>query len=83
MDQEDHIVGVLDWEFSYAAPVEFTYSPPQWLPIEKPEYWPERLDDWESVYGHRLKTFLQGLINCEMPRSKEERSARDNGSLVP
>jgi aminoglycoside phosphotransferase (APT) family kinase protein len=31
MDQNDHIVGVLDWEFSYAAPVEFTYAPPWWL----------------------------------------------------
>jgi hypothetical protein len=65
MNQEDHIVGVLDWEFSYAAPVEFTYAPPWWLLIEKPEYWPEGLDDWTRAYESRLKTFLRGMIKCE------------------
>lgn len=65
MDQKDHIVGVLDWEFSYAAPVEFTYAPPWWLLIEKPEYWAEGLDDWTRVYERRLETFVRGMIKCE------------------
>ncbi|EAW19201.1 uncharacterized protein NFIA_091600 [Aspergillus fischeri NRRL 181] len=33
------------WEFTYAAPVEFSFAPPWWLLIEKPEYWPRGLDD--------------------------------------
>ena len=31
-------VGVIDWEFSYAAPAEFAYSPPSLLLLERPEY---------------------------------------------
>lgn len=65
MDLNDHIVGVLDWEFTYAAPVEFTYAPPWWLLVEKPEYWPKGLEDWTRVYERRLKTFLGAMIKCE------------------
>ncbi|KAJ5497087.1 Aminoglycoside phosphotransferase [Penicillium fimorum] len=32
--------GVVDCELTYAAPVEFSYAPPWWLLIEKPECWP-------------------------------------------
>ncbi|GIJ89302.1 hypothetical protein Asppvi_008239 [Aspergillus pseudoviridinutans] len=45
MNEELKIVGVVDWEFAYAAPVEFSFGPPWWLLIEKPEYWPRGLDD--------------------------------------
>ncbi|KAJ5719412.1 hypothetical protein N7493_007867 [Penicillium malachiteum] len=37
MDDSDNIVGVIDWEFSYTAPVEYTYAPPWWLLLKKPE----------------------------------------------
>jgi len=46
IDAECRIVGVIDWEFSYAAPAEFTYSPPWWLLIETPEKWPKGVSDW-------------------------------------
>jgi hypothetical protein len=65
VDQKDHVVGVLDWEFSYAAPVEFAYAPPWWLLIEKPEYWPEGLEDWTKVFECRLEIFVRELIKCE------------------
>ncbi|KAJ5363660.1 uncharacterized protein N7496_009373 [Penicillium cataractarum] len=68
MDLGDHIVSVLDWEFSYSAPVEFTYAPPWWLLVEKPEYWPEGLEAWTRVYERRLKTFLGAMIKCEDAR---------------
>ncbi|KAJ0415264.1 hypothetical protein BJY00DRAFT_293772 [Aspergillus carlsbadensis] len=45
LDEEGKIVGVVDWEFSYAAPVEFSFAPPWWLLIERPEYWPQGLED--------------------------------------
>ncbi|KAF3394587.1 hypothetical protein F1880_004845 [Penicillium rolfsii] len=38
VDEAEKVVGVVDWEFSYTAPVEFTYAPPWWLLLEKPEY---------------------------------------------
>jgi hypothetical protein len=55
------IVGVIDWEFAYAAPAEFTFSPPWWLLLEMPEYWPGGLDDWSATYEQRLATFLRAL----------------------
>ncbi|CAI7585237.1 unnamed protein product [Penicillium glandicola] len=55
------ISGAIDWEFTYAAPLEFVYSPPCWLLLERPEYWEDGLDDWEKVYETRLKVFLQEL----------------------
>ncbi|KAI1837531.1 transcriptional regulator family: Fungal Specific TF [Penicillium roqueforti] len=55
------ISGAIDWEFAYAAPLEFVYSPPCWLLLERPEYWDNGLDDWEWVYESRLEIFLQEL----------------------
>jgi aminoglycoside phosphotransferase (APT) family kinase protein len=61
MNKELKIAGVVDWEFTYAAPVEFSFAPPWWLLIEKPEYWPRGLDDWCSEYEGRLQTFLGAM----------------------
>ncbi|KAJ9376737.1 hypothetical protein DTO063F5_8639 [Paecilomyces variotii] len=65
------IVGVVDWEFTYAAPVEFSFAPPWWLLIEKPEYWPRGLDDWCSEYERRLQTFL-GAIRSQEDKEIEQ-----------
>ncbi|KAJ5782409.1 hypothetical protein N7457_004183 [Penicillium paradoxum] len=64
------IVGVIDWEFAYAAPAEFVYSPPCWLLLERPEYWEQGLDDWERAYEVRLEVFLQEM------RVREEEEVR-------
>lgn len=32
------IVGVIDWEFTYVAPVELFHAPPWWLLLEQPVY---------------------------------------------
>ncbi|KOS38813.1 hypothetical protein ACN38_g10349 [Penicillium nordicum] len=56
---------LLYWEFTYAAPVEFSHAPPWWLLIEKPELWPNGMDDWEIVFNHRLKTFLRAMKSRE------------------
>jgi hypothetical protein len=65
MDENLKLAGVIDWEFTYAAPVEFSYAPPWWLLIEKPEYWPRGLDDWCMQYDRRLQPFLKALIRRE------------------
>lgn len=62
---ELHVVGAVDWEFSYAAPVGFAYSPPFWLLLELPEFWPEGLQDWAQHYEKRLETFLGVLKQRE------------------
>lgn len=67
LNKESKIAAVVDWEFTYAAPVEFSYAPPWWLLIEKPEYWPTEggLDDWCIGFKYRLETFLKAMINRE------------------
>ncbi|GKZ24438.1 hypothetical protein AbraIFM66951_010470 [Aspergillus brasiliensis] len=65
LSEELKIVGVVDWEFTYAAPVEFSFAPPWWLLIEKPEYWPRGLDDWCTEYRRRLPIFLKAMRECE------------------
>ncbi|KFX99921.1 hypothetical protein V490_01572 [Pseudogymnoascus sp. VKM F-3557] len=59
------LVAVIDWEFTYSAPVEFSVSPPWWLLIEQPEYWPDGIDEWVTAYEPRLQTFLTVLRERE------------------
>ena len=65
INEESKITGVMDWEFTYAAPVEFSHAPPWWLLLEKPEYWPDGLDAWCVEYECRLQTFLKALVSRE------------------
>lgn len=62
---ELQISAVLDWEFTYVAPAEFSFAPPWWLLLRQPEYWPEGLEDWERVYEGRLETFLKVMREAE------------------
>lgn len=59
------IVGVVDWEFTYAAPAEFSYAPPWWLLLEQPEYWPGGIEAWSNMFEIRLQTFLKVLFERE------------------
>ncbi|CAG8895264.1 unnamed protein product [Penicillium egyptiacum] len=72
LNKDLKITGVVDWEFSYTAPTEFTYAPPWWLLLERPEYWPQDLDDWTDVFDRRLQTFLQAMIDRENAASTKE-----------
>lgn len=65
LDANLQIVAVIDWEFSYAAPSEFTFAPPWWLLIEQPEYWEKGLEHWVQQYERRLATFLKAMMDCE------------------
>lgn len=67
------IVGVIDWEFTYASPAEFSSAPPWWLLLEQPEYWPDGIEAWTEVYEHRLQTFLKVLIEREDTLIQSER----------
>lgn len=70
------IVAVTDWEFTYAAPAEFAFSPPFWLLLERPEYWPKGLSNWAATYESRLQTFLHVL-------EAKEKVELENGTLKP
>lgn len=59
------MTGALDWEFTYAAPTGFASSPPFWLILELPEYWPDELEDWIENYEKVLPGFLNILRERE------------------
>lgn len=71
------IVGVIDWEFTYAAPVEYTHAAPWWLLLEQPEYWPDGIEAWEKTFESRLQTFLKVLIECEETAIQRGRMSKD------
>lgn len=59
------VTGVVDWEFSYTAPAEFTYAAPWWLLLQHPEAWNEDLDQFLAVFMPRFHTFIEALQDCE------------------
>ncbi|OQD78037.1 hypothetical protein PENANT_c095G05612 [Penicillium antarcticum] len=65
VDKAECIAGVVDWEFTYTAPVEFSYAPPWWLLLKKPEDWPKGLDDWCAEYKKALQVFLVAMRQYE------------------
>lgn len=59
------VTGVIDWEFTYIAPVEFTETAPWWLLFESPEGWEQDLNQFLLRYRPRLQLFLKVLRACE------------------
>ncbi|KAH8693842.1 hypothetical protein BGW36DRAFT_429873 [Talaromyces proteolyticus] len=55
-------VGAIDWEYTYAAPAEFVYSPPSWLLLERPEYWKEDLDNWTQLQKREQESIERGIL---------------------
>lgn len=63
--RSQQISGVIDWEFTYVAPAEFTYTAPWWLLLQSPEDWELNLHQFLTRYSPRLGIFLDALRNCE------------------
>ncbi|KPM40386.1 hypothetical protein AK830_g6187 [Neonectria ditissima] len=61
IDKDLRVVGVIDWEFAYAAPAQFSSDPPWWLLLKYPEYWPGGYGDWMEAYEPRFETFISVL----------------------
>ncbi|KAH8171104.1 phosphotransferase enzyme family protein [Sarocladium implicatum] len=61
LDKDLKVVGVIDWEFAYAAPAQFSFHPPWWLLLLEPDSWPGGYREWMKVYEPRLQTFLRVL----------------------
>lgn len=79
VDEELRVVGVIDWEFAYAAPAEFTFDPPWWLLLLEPECWPGGYKEWMKAYEPRLHTFLRVLEAEE--KAMAETSGASSASL--
>lgn len=59
------IVGIVDGEFTYAAPVAFSHAPHGGFSLENPEFWSEDIEDWTNTFERRLKTFLTAMRHCK------------------
>ncbi|KAJ5953557.1 hypothetical protein N7454_000453 [Penicillium verhagenii] len=75
VDEAENIAGVVDWEFTYTAPTEFSHAPPWWLLL--------RLDDWCAEYEKPLQSFLEAMRKCEdkeirMEKLKESQRLSDH-----
>lgn len=78
------IVGIIDWEFTYAAPAEFSQASPWWLLLEQPEYWPGGIEAWENTFETRLKTSIKVLTEREetfMQRGRLKQDQRLSGPM--
>jgi hypothetical protein len=73
IDEDLRVVGVIDWEFAYVAPAEFTFDPPWWLLLLEPESWSGGYKEWMKAYEPRLHTFLRVL-------EAEEKMAATSGA---
>ncbi|OTA78187.1 hypothetical protein M434DRAFT_38540 [Hypoxylon sp. CO27-5] len=80
LDRNLKVVGVIDWEFAYAAPAQFSYDPPWWLLLEEPEHWQEGYRGWMETYEPRLQTFLR-VLEAEEKKLAAADLAKDAGGL--
>ncbi|KUI56245.1 Altered inheritance of mitochondria protein 9, mitochondrial [Cytospora mali] len=74
LDEDENVVGVIDWEMSYFAPASYTYDPPWWLCLAKPEYWKPGLGDFYEGFGRCVGVFLRALEMEEAAMSKRSRT---------
>jgi aminoglycoside phosphotransferase (APT) family kinase protein len=44
LSDSDAITAIIDWEFTYAAPSQFSLDPPWWLLLDTPDQWEAGLD---------------------------------------
>lgn len=84
----DEIAAVIDWEFTYAAPTQFSLDPPWWLLLERAEDWAGGLDQWVKTYETRLDVWLTAMENAEKDaaeasHAKSDTKRQGNGLPVP
>ncbi|KAK2812931.1 hypothetical protein FQN50_000952 [Emmonsiellopsis sp. PD_5] len=65
VDGDLRVRGVIDWEFSYAAPAEFTHCTPWWLLLARPDTWDGGIDNFLTHYKSRQNIFLEILRQVE------------------
>ncbi|KAK3940287.1 hypothetical protein QBC46DRAFT_385776 [Diplogelasinospora grovesii] len=69
IDENDQVLGAIDWEYAYVGPTQFVLDSPWWLLLDVPERWADGIEDWASVYESRLKTWLSAMEEAEKDMS--------------
>jgi hypothetical protein len=70
LNKSDEIAALIDWEYTYAGPTQFTLDPPWWLLLETAEMWSPDLDDWRKTYESRLGIWLSAMEKAEASMDK-------------
>jgi hypothetical protein len=65
LSETDELVGVIDWEFAYAAPTQFALDPPWWLLLNLAETWEDGVEEWVRVYEGRLGVWMAAVERAE------------------
>jgi len=65
LDDSNNVAAIIDWEFTYAAPSQFSLDPPWWLVLDAPDMWDEGIEDWIKFYEPRMKIWLSALQKAE------------------
>lgn len=65
VNENDDVLGAINWEWSYAAPTQFSLDPPWWLLLDVPEMWEEGIQAWADTYEKRLETWLAAMKETE------------------
>ncbi|KAL3424202.1 phosphotransferase [Phlyctema vagabunda] len=74
LDDRNNIAAIIDWEFTYAAPTQFSLDPPWWLVLDPPEMWEAGLEDWVEFYEPRMRIWLSAMQKAEAAADSRERS---------
>lgn len=84
VDENDEILGAIDWQFAYVGPTQFVLDPPWWLLLDVPEMWEHGIEDWTSQYERRLKIWLLAMEEVERDADMDvlRLSAHMRGSWV-
>lgn len=77
VDDRDHVLGAIDWEFAYVGPTQFVLDSPWWLLLDAPETWDAGIEDWEKVYESRLETWITAMEEAQ------SESDMNSGSFLP
>lgn len=93
VDENDQILGFIDWEFAYIGPPQFVLDAPWWLLLDVSDMWEDGIENWTSIYDRRLMTWLAAMEEVEKEKSQVlcyslhtcERAGRqvDSGSTMP
>lgn len=65
IDDNDDIIGAIDWEYAYVGPTQFVLDAPWWLLLDVPEMWDNGIEAWASIYERRLETWLSAMEQAE------------------
>ncbi|KKZ63057.1 hypothetical protein EMCG_02558 [[Emmonsia] crescens] len=78
VDKDLNIRCLIDWEFCYAAPAEFTHCSPWWLLLARPEDWIAGLDDFLAKFLPKHEIFLEVLREYEQEQVDSQEPSRNS-----